>query len=528
MASDELSNTVTGTWTDDRVRLVTLLGIGIGASLASRLIACVSMGYSVDDLRYWELPTFGYSDVLRHAMLEGRFSYPFLAGIFQSFGIVAPRTPTLSAVVLSTCLAMTAVLLCHIWRIQKDVFASAAVVLIFVMHPYFTDLFLWKMGMLTGGIPFVAGLAAMLIGRSSWWGCAAGTAIFVLTLGVHQLPLPICASAWIVAVLLDILRKRPETLIQSTRSALVLIFGTAIYVVAAKLLIASYGLPSTNKRDVLILLSHPTLVAERALELFRMMLLSDVLISGYTRLVATSLAIASIALLLLQQGRKQIVSAIAMPIMLIAIGMAAVALSIVPENWIPFYRNLSAIAVAWAAVVAIAMTLTLNRHIRIAVGTAVAIIAFAFAGKNGEMLTDQQRQSLRDRDLMNRIVMRLERLPGYESARSVEFVGTNSTSILGLNTAADISHGWGAYGSTYSSFAAFFGEKVYLQHLYREVSGRVPPTWNQTNHDVARKTCATRQVYWPLPESVQLVDGIAVVCLSAPATVIPGPFNVRW
>jgi hypothetical protein len=151
-----------------------LIGLGVLLSLVARAIALVSIGHGVDDLVYWNFDQYNYSALAEHALREGRFIYPVVAGLANALGVTLPRAPTLSGLFLSLSLAVSAVFICHLWRIEKDRLASILVVALFSAHPYFTDMFLWKQGMFTAGIPFAVALGAILLARMSYAWAALG------------------------------------------------------------------------------------------------------------------------------------------------------------------------------------------------------------------------------------------------------------------------------------------------------------------------------------------------------------------
>jgi hypothetical protein len=157
----------------------------------------------------------------------------------------------------------------------------------------------------------------------------------------------------------------------------------------------------------------------------------------------------------------------------------------------------------------------------------VALVIFGFVGKSNEMLTDQLRASARDRQLMSRIAVDLERLPAFQTVEKVMFVGVNTGPISRLATAADISRGWGAYGTTISVFAAFFGEQGYLIHLLNETRGyRFPHDVSNEDLDRAKNGCRERPA-WPSDGSVFVEARWAIVCLGGSTDRIIGPFNVK-
>ncbi len=507
-----------------------ILLCGVAFSLLARAIALVTHAHGVDDLVYWAAGRYDFDIVARHAFSEGRFFYPVLTGLADALGINAPRAFTLSGAMLCATLALAAVLICRLWRITDDLLLSVLVSGLFVPHPYFTDLFTWKMGMFTAGPPFVLALGGLVVARHSWPAAAAGTGMFVLALGGHQLPLGVCAAAALFAIVLDVVRAphrlpTKAILAEHMRILAVLAIATIAYVIVAKLVIASLHKASTMNRDVLIVATHPGLVLRRAVELIRLMAFGDPLISPVLRSIfATFAAVAVCGLVWRSPGVRGCARAAMLALGIILGAVCVVGLTSVPVAWFPSFRNLCAASVVWAAVGA-ACYLVSPAWLRPAILVLVGLVALGFIGKGNEMLSDQLRAADRDRLLMTRIVGRLEELPNWSSLDRVAFIGTTAAPLTGLATGLDASSGWGGYGTTLSVFATFFGETGYLVHLLNEVSGHRLSHVSPEQSKRARLICEGRG-RWPARDSVTSEDTVGIVCLGPPVVRARTRFEV--
>jgi hypothetical protein len=496
-----------------------IFAFGFAVGLLARAVALVSPAPGVDDLVYWSYDRYGFDEVARHAYSEGRFFYPVLTGFADALGINAPRAFALSSAVLCAALAFAAVLVSRLWRITDDLRLGLLVSGLFVLHPYFTDVFAWKMAMLTAGPPFVLALAGLVAARHSWPAAAGGAGLFVLALGGHQLPLGVCAAAAVFALVLDVVRARdrfpaPAILAGHVRTLAVLAIGTLAYAIVAKALIASLHQPSNMNRDVLIIATHPGLVLRRVAELVRLMALGDPLVSPGLRLAFAALAAAGAGGLIWRRPGVDGIARATLLVAAIAIGaLCAVGLTCVPVAWTPAFRNLCAAAVVWAGVGAVAY-LASPARLRPAILAVAGLVAVGFIGTSNEMLSDQLRAADRDRSLMTRIAGRLEELPNSPSLERVAFIGRTTAPLARLRTGLDASSGWGGYGTTLSPFA-FFADG-YLVHLLNEVTGyrlslATPPEQSRR----ARLICEGRG-RWPAPDSVTSDDRTGIVCLGPP------------
>lgn len=504
-----------------------LLSIGLALSLLAKGIALFALAYSVDDLVHSSYERFSYSALSEHAFREGRFLAPFIVGLIDVLGVDLPRSFTLFGFWLMVCFSLCGILLARLWRLQHSLTMSAIVVAVVVLHPYQADFFTWKIA-LNVGLPFVAGLAAVLIARDTKWGVLTGAGLFVIALGLYQVPLPFTACAVVMALTLDLARGTaddfswPRWAKSASKMIGCLVLGTVVYVVIAKLIILSIGKVSVLGRDEIILLSHPTLVLARLRELLEMVTTRDPLTSVLQRIIFAALVGITVFGFFFRAAQERAFkqAAIRSAAFLLAIAFCfvlATTLAVVVKAWIPVFRVLVGISVIWAGVVVSALVIT-SGLIRKFVILATLLALFGFAGKNNEILTDQLRANARDRLMMSRIVSDLERLPNFTAIR-IAFVGTNAAPLRGLSTAADISHGWGPHGVTLSVFATFFGESGYLVRLLNDTTGYALGGATSEEMDRARSICKTA-LPWPATGSIRSENDLAIVCLSAPSNPI--------
>lgn len=498
------------------------LAIALVLCLIARGSAFVSATFNVDDLMYWSVP-FDFNTVGLINFRDGRFIGPVIAAFEDALGVHAGRSFMLAACSMTLCLALMALLICKIWKIEKDVWASSAAVALLVLHPYQADLFTWKIALLNGGIPFVLTFIALHYGPDGRRNLGLAVAAIVLAFGIHQLPLQMAAAVLALALPIGLVRGDFDAR-RWIRQVGILLVGLVLYAVAAKLVIAYAMHAGSLGRDKLILFSEPLLVVARAWELMTMFAGRDPLIGWLTRAVLAGLLLFIFFRISMMQPVHP--STRARNLLVITMALAAamissVALTIVPYAWMPAFRNFMGVGVVWSAIAVLALSVSVGTNRKVVCG-AIGIVLFAFIGSNNQVLSDQQRVNQRDLALMNRITSAVENLDGPEEIERIAFVGTTAAPLTQIATAADFSTGWHGYGTTLSVFAVYW--PTYLSSLHNEVTGRYSaPSPEKTAW--AEAACGTRQS-WPAPGAVFGRGSLAVVCLGPPARFRAGPFDL--
>lgn len=499
-----------------------LIGFAVLLTLISRASAFVSPTFNVDDLWFWA-NNFDFS-TSSTAFREGRFTGPFLYAFQYALGLNAPRAFTLSASVLSFCLAISAIIVCRLWRIDGNLIASALIVAVLSQHPYQTDFYTWKIATLSGGIPFVMTMGALLIAGRGWRQFCVAVLFIMLAFGIHQIPLELASAALVLAVPIRLMQRNFD-LREWLFAVAALAIGTALYIIVAKLTIAYAPHFESVGRDQLILGSHPELVVERLLELADMMVLRDPLTGWLSRAVLGGLLLLGATGIVLRSALpfKQRIGVLALFLLAICVAfVCAVALTVVPVAWMPAYRNLMAINLIWAAI-ALSAYFAVQNSGRTAVIGATALIVAGFMGTSGEILSDQQRANQRDIMLMTKISSDIEKLPDYRRIKVLAFVGTTTAPLTGLRTRSDFSAGWYNYGTTLSVFSVWW--PGYLVALYNEVTGRSAGYLEEgTAMDAARAYCRGKEI-WPARDAVKSMGDWAIICLGPYHKPVPGPLG---
>lgn len=496
--------------------------LAVFLAFVARASAFVSPTFNVDDLWYWARDfDFVTSTV---AFREGRFFGPWLYEFQYALGVNAPRAFAFSAAFLTACLAVTSTMVCRIWKIEGNAMASVLAVAVLTLHPYQTDLYTWKLAMLSGGIPFVMTMWALIIAPRGALQFAGALVLIVLAFGIHQIPLEYAAAALVLAVPIHLARGN-FVLREWLRMVAALTVGTILYVIVAKLTIYYTTHFESVGRDSLIVLSDPMLVVDRVEELVGMFLLNDPLTGWLTRVILGVLLLTGCVGVFCAPGtpigRKFLVLFCLIASLAIAF-LCVVALTVVPTAWMPAFRNLMSANLLWAAVIVVAYLLSAVRIRKVVVGL-VCLVLFGFMGTNGEILSDQQRANSRDVVLMSRISSDIEKLPDFARIKALAFVGTNTAPLKNPRTGSDFSVGWYNYGTTLSVFSVWW--PGYLVALYNEVNGSgMAYVQSEAALTTAYQYCAANKI-WPGQGAIKSMGDWVIVCVGPYREPEPGRFE---
>jgi hypothetical protein len=169
------------------------------------------------------------------------------------------------------------------------------------------------------------------------------------------------------------------------------------------------------------------------------------------------------------------------------------------EFW-PAPRVMAHVGIFWAGVLAIAY-FGLGRRARPVLAGLALLIVLSFIGANNRVFDEQLRLNRRDATKANRIVARLEAMPGFLAVRFVALDGVSWTHPLRLGT---LDHDLNV---------SAFGAEQAKADILAEVSG-YDLKLAEEDAQIAQAAAYCRgQEPWPGPRSVTIQDGLAIVCL---------------
>jgi hypothetical protein len=135
-------------------------------------------------------------------------------------------------------------------------------------------------------------------------------------------------------------------------------------------------------------------------------------------------------------------------------------------------------------------------------------ILISFVGVNEHILDEQHRLNMRDLLQANRVIARLESLPGFDRSRSVAFVGDRASYPMGLQRTQ-----WG--DMNISAFGAVWSQV----NLLREASGYDLRLSTAPQERAAAEAYCSGAEPWPAQGSAVLRDGLAIICFGPPKSL---------
>ena len=481
--------------------------------------------YSIDDYYLVREPAAA------RAMLEqGRFGEALL---IQTLSLLRlePNYARLFFVALALAAwSLLATLVVCWWHLGGKGWLPLAAALLIADHPYTTELFTFRTAL--GTTIFSLALLSLLLIPRRWSPrlIALGTVVFALALSIYQVVLQFSlmilllgaaigltrclvaggARGWTARVSSrsmprPIWRRAPGDLARHPQSALLActVLGTLAYMALQRAVSAALHVKLAQRTELLPLGAIAGRVREAAEVLrYRLLPAPDAMIAGFTKGLLLLLLLGALAGLLVRTRLRPrpLGLVLAIALLLAAALVGTIGLILVLKEFWPVPRVMSQAGIFWAGVLAICY-LCAGPWLRRYLALAALLIALSFVGSANRILGEQIRLNARDTWKANRIVARLEGLPGFLTITYVAVDGGTWNYPLGFATAD--------HDMNISAFSASWSRV----ELLAEVSGYDFKTADKAQDGIAAAYC--RGVApWPGPRSVTIQDGLAIVCLS--------------
>jgi hypothetical protein len=485
-----------------------VLGVTVLAKAAALL-----PGFALDDWQTITGATTGLGDVLRKARW-GHWLMLKAAHLLQTqFGDA--RILWVGAAILAYAAFGWAVV--RFWGCEERNWLTVLAAAIIANHPYTAEIFTFRVGLPPAGA--VAALLTLLLhlaARPSG-GIWAGAITIVLAVSCYPIALhyalmvALVGAAVVLGRALIAPRADPALLLRPAlrpvlRLSLFIAVGTVVYclvmAVVGRLLHVSSSyftfLPAADLPDRFILAVRrlgSTFLGANPLvpAVVRAMLGATVLLllAGAARARPWRTGRLALALGFLSLLGAALMWSLGIPL---ALGSFL---------WLP-PRSMAHIGIFWAGCCLLAVELNAKPWVTRTVTVLSAVTVLSFIGVNQQVFEDQRRLNARDLAMANRIVGRLEVLPGFDKTMPVAFVG-------GQWPGRAVATFWGdlnvsAYGAWWSQVP-----------LLNEVSGLALRRQQDAERKVAADNYCAAVEPWPAVEAVTVRDGMAIVCLDKPA-----------
>jgi Glucosyl transferase GtrII len=497
-------------------RLARLFLCTLAITVLARALAFVP-AYSIDDynLVLQEVPP---TTIAR----DGRFGEAALLHLFHQLQIRPQYAGTVSVAFALAAWALLATAVVRHWQVRIRGWLPFATAALIAIHPYSVELFTFRTAL--GNSAVVLALLVILIAPDRWSRprILAGALLFALSLSIYQVSLhfALMVVAMGTAVVLTrllrvsstsrhvVLKRLPSraSVVWHRNSGLfaAVALGTAAYGPAAVLLVKILVAKTGGRTELLPLSGLTQRIREVRGVLWNRFAVADGFLNQSAKALLWVLAAACLTSLLVLTIRKlRWRSAVLLGAALVVLAggvLWTVGIPIVlKDNIWPTARIFAHTGVFWAGILVMAHRAAPLWGQRL-LGWLSLLIVLSFTGGNNRVLHDQLRLNARDAAKANRMVARLEALPGFTGGEVVAVHGRDWRYPLAYAT-HDHNTNTSAFGPPWSQVA-----------ILMEVSGYRFGLATREQQAVADAHC--RGVMpWPAPASIRLVDGLAIICL---------------
>jgi len=496
----------------DRVFLTTLLVTVVAKGLA------FLPAYSIDDYFIFNLesPSLGM-------LGQGRFGQAIVTQLFYRLQL----EPTYATVFFTAFAIFTSALLGTLtvrhWNLGHRGWLPVAAAGIAANHPYTTELFTFRTAL--GSSMIALALFSLLLIPRRWSArqLLAGAALFAFTLSIYQVVLHYCLMVVAMGAAVSLARYlrigaaagwpervtsllAPRRLLWHRNTSLLLcaLLGTAGYAVLDAVVHKALAVVRSARTDLLPLREIPARAGMVWDVLEYRLLEPGPLVTPFTQKLLLLLLLTALAGLLWRARPWLRVRAAALLLLAYVLIAAALVWSVgiimvLAEFW-PVPRVMSHVGIFWAGLLVISWQCSPSLARKL-LALAAALILLSFIGADNQILREQLRLNARDTLKANRILARLEGLPGFPGAGVVAIYGKAWGYPLRYAT-MDHDMNISAFGADWSKLA-----------ILREVSGYgLQPATDPGQIAAAEAYCRSVQP-WPSTESVVLREGVAIVCL---------------
>jgi hypothetical protein len=490
--------------------------------------ACFLPGYSIDDYYLVQL------NEPSNAMLnQGRFGEAFVVQLFDALGLEPAYARVFFVALGLATWALLAVLVVRWWNIGRYRWLAVTAGSLIALHPFTTEIFTFRIAL--GSCNLALALSTLLLLPRRWTvgRIVLGSALFALALSIYQVVLHFTVmvvlmggAIWLARALVAgqalgwsrrwsalftwrrLLRHRQAAL------SFCVAAGTALYLAGTLAMKVVFHVHLLKRTQLIQVEGLRQRMADVLDLLEKRLLLPDPLIPQLTQRLLLAILVFAILGLLLRRGvwtRPRAAAAAWGSIVLIGLGLLwSIGLLLVLREFWPVARVMSHVGIFWAGVLAVAWILSGRlRHAGLAL--IATLVVLSFIGADNHILEDQLRINRRDILTANRIVARLEALPGFHEVEALAIDGGSWRFPVGIPT-QDHDMNISAFGSKWS--------KV---QVLREVSG-YGWTWGRENElnpnpspspelEKAAADYCGRAEPWPAPTSVVQQGRLAIVCL---------------
>jgi hypothetical protein len=430
---------------------------------------------------------------------QGRPGQAALFALLSALGADPVHSGTLLNWLAVGLLTLAAVWLLQIWQVPPSRVAVLCAALVFV-HPNLAETFTFRFTPVFFAVAMVLGLGGLLLARRGRW--VPGGLLIAASFSVYQVTLNTLLTVLALGVVLDCVRSEvPTRRVLRAWAAPAAVVGVAAvgYLVVQRLATAVLGSSVQGDRARFLALDAlPGRIRSLAV-VFRRVLGADPVLSTRLLQVLQLLVLgAALVAVVVSLGRRRRWSEVALAVVGVAGALVAVVgvIALLAEFW-PSPRVLTAAGIFWAGMLLV-LGASLGARWQWLPGAAAALLLLGYAGIDHRVASDQIRLNVRELALANRIILRLESLPGWEGLERVAIVG-RGRAVPGIPQEFDVN----------PSALSIEWAQV---NLLREVTDRRLTEPTAEERERATRRCAAVEA-WPSAASVAIEGPLGVVCL---------------
>jgi hypothetical protein len=473
--------------------------VALALSFIARGLALLP-GYAIDD--YGTL----IADPTPLYLSQGRIGAAVLREILRRLDAVPPTSGQLGNIALTVTLVWVGILICRIWSVEHMPMLSGLVVLFLCLHPYQAEIFTFRVA----GLTLAVALALAFYGLST---CALSRRTLIVAvlaiaaaLVTYQVVVNYLAMVLLFNIVFYFARGRDDDQNEAGRVLRdqLVTFTLALLCFALATLAIPFvlRLPLTQRTAMMTLSQAPVREALLWKQLGVMFIHSEAILPVATKYLLILTPIATLAISAIQNPRTlqtirlRSVLAFLLAVLLGVPGSLGVVLIL--QEWWPVPRVCEHIGIFWAGIFVLVYRIvpTLSRRVMLLLS---GVILFSFLGSNNHIFLDQNRVNRRDQANANRMVARLEALPGFSPTEAVAIIG----GFWGYPSPIPTAEGDMNISALYAEWS-----KLYVLN---EVSGYNLKPAPPDAVEKAKAYCVAAQK-WPAPESVAKLDSVSVVC----------------
>lgn len=494
-------------------RIVFIISI-LGFILA-RGITFFTLGYAVDDYIF-TLFTPNIGTVL----YQGRWGSGLFFEFFNYLGIQGVFSPTLLMFIAAIGFVLLGIIICRIWKINNNITLSSLVVLFITLFPYQAEIFTFKMTLTFFIFSLFFGFTSVYLSKFKLKEFSLATILFVFAISMYQLVINYVFVAIITSLVIETLRSYKSDSYKYDNNfwfdvirrinlgpqLLTLISGTSVYFLMNKLLLSFLHISIADRGNFINLHNISNRLYQFKISVETVFFQNEpILPLGSKILLLVLLFFVCVGLIRLYYLRRKntinsfkVIMAV---LILLAVSILGVwGVSLLLAVWWPVPRIIASLGVFWAGILVVGYTL-FDESVKKIFFIISTILIFSFIGINNHVYIDQLRINMKDIQMANRIIVRLQMLPNFTKIKTIAFVGTRwgyGTQIKTLQGDMNIS----AFGAEWSRL-----------NLINEVGGFDFSAASNNEVNIAKDLCGNESISPNSDFFVGVTGTLGVICL---------------